>query len=463
MLLYKNHESKAIQCNKIYEILSANNIKDLALSMGSCIRTRKFNLAAFISTIASHMSLQKKSNSFTLIQSYDIYNKNMGDNTMSYRCIYNQISKEKSVDVVYELLVNTMNMISKQYMDLLKKKDNNLLSMLLKMLNVKDIIIIDGTEIQTRESTTSFLGNNHKGRNKLDGTQAKPSIKAHIAISYVTQSIVNLSFTEGVASERDQVCLDNIKDCLIIADRGYISENLFNKLEESNNYFLIRARANSTGSIISAIVDGKEDPKLKDTSVNKFIARKSLADFKIKTKNNNELRLIQAPVPTSSKDNKNNYCRFYTNMPQDIINAANVARLYRLRWTIEIFNKALKQGCNFESINSSNKNIVLFFLMLSILTALHKIAVANIAKIRLGMFFISTLKLFCLDEFEKLFKAYTKGKSTVYKVINKLVNIIKDKCVKSKPSRRDELLLKDQELLIKIIISSQNNTCNNSI
>ena len=56
-------------------------------------------------------------------------------------------------------------------------------------------------------------------------------------------------------------------------------------------------------------------------------------------------------------------------MPQDIINAANVARLYRLRWTIEIFNKALKQGCNFESINSSNKNIVLFFLMLSILTA----------------------------------------------------------------------------------------------
>ena len=122
MLLYKNHESKAIQCNKIYEILSANNIKDLALSMGSCIRTRKFNLAAFISTIASHMSLQKKSNSFTLIQSYDIYNKNMGDNTMSYRCIYNQISKEKSVDVVYELLVNTMNMIAKQYMDLLKKQ-----------------------------------------------------------------------------------------------------------------------------------------------------------------------------------------------------------------------------------------------------------------------------------------------------------------------------------------------------
>ncbi|MBQ4246023.1 MAG: transposase, partial [Succinivibrio sp.] len=47
-----------------------------------------------------------------------------------------------------------------------------------------------------------------------------------------------------------------------------------------------------------------------------------------------------------------------TNIPKDRLCAKQIYLLYRIRWTIELFNKANKQSSCLQSINSANKNII---------------------------------------------------------------------------------------------------------
>ena len=60
-----------------------------------------------------------------------------------------------------------------------------------------------------------------KGRDRLDGSSARPRIKLHVASSLCKQSVIYVEVSEAVGSERDR---EYLQDCLVIADRGYIDE-----------------------------------------------------------------------------------------------------------------------------------------------------------------------------------------------------------------------------------------------
>ncbi len=93
---------------------------------------------------------------------------------------------------------------------------------LLKNLNVKDIVLIDGTEIDARPSPAKdekFQGNG-KGCPHLDGEPPRLGIKLHAAYSVAKQNFIYIDVTEACESERARVLTEKLSDCLIIADRG---------------------------------------------------------------------------------------------------------------------------------------------------------------------------------------------------------------------------------------------------
>ena len=115
---------------------------------------------------------------------------------------------------------------------------------LMRRLNVKDIVLIDGTEIDARPSLAKdeeFQGSG-KGRPHLDGEPSRPGIKLHAAYSVAGQNFVCIDVTDARESERAHVLTDRLSDCLIIADRGYVSFELEKKIGESNNRFIIKGK-----------------------------------------------------------------------------------------------------------------------------------------------------------------------------------------------------------------------------
>ena len=93
-------------------------------------------------------------------------------------------------------------------------------------------------------------------------------------------------------------------------------------------------------------------------------------DVTIRTSKGNTLRLIRRCNPNGENSDKISVLR--TSIHRKIAGAKQLYLLYRIRWNIELFNKAEKSGCNLKSINSSKKNIILIFIPLSLLFSLIK-------------------------------------------------------------------------------------------
>ncbi|SFS83170.1 hypothetical protein SAMN02910357_02092 [Succinivibrio dextrinosolvens] len=124
--------------------------------------------------------------------------------------------------------------------------------------------------------------------------------------------------------------------------------------------------------------------------------------------------------------------------------------LYRIRRNIELFNKATKSGSNLKSINSSKKNIILIFILLSLLVSLINTHSATKTMIKHRIDDLSLLKVHTYNVlYEKLlFAVAYRNRSTIYQIFKELLGEIALCCKRSKPSQRDRILIKDLPLLL---------------
>ncbi len=187
--------------------------------------------------------------------------------------------------------------------------------------------------------------------------------------------------------------------------------------------------------------------KLKD------IPHKMNVDVTIRTSKGNTLRIIRRYNPNGKNRDKISVLR--TSVHRKIAGAKQLYLLYRIRWNIELFNKAAKSGCNLKSINSSKKNIILIFILLSLLVSLIKTYCAAKTMIKHKIDDLSLLKVHTYNVlYEKLLFAFAyRNRSTIYQVFKELLGEIALCCKRSKPSQRDRLLIKDLPLLLWQIVN----------
>ena len=267
------------------------------------------------------------------------------------------------------------------------------------------------------------------------------------------QSLVYVEITEAVGSERDSVLVDRFHNSLIICDIGYVNEELELKINESGNLYLIRSKSNTAAYIDNAFGDdGMVIPDLKGKSVNKLSSH-ICADIDVTFTSGHKSRVIVRYNPNCTDDDKSSILR--TNIPRDRLGCKQIYLLYRLRWAIELFNKANKRSNCLKSINSANENIILSFILLSLAVSVIKTFTGLKCVIGNGLEWISMLKLHKQNEcFETLFEALLYRKlSTVYQIFKELLDDIALLCQRTKPSNRDAVKLKDLPTLVLQIIN----------
>ena len=202
------------------------------------------------------MCASTKHSEFTLCSMHESYNRLNPDNALSHKCIHKQLQSDESLSTVKSLLGEALTLFqSKAFYRDLKKTLPNDLDTLLSELKVKDIILIDGTEIDLSYSCIDNFSCKGKGRLRLYGKPPRPGLKLHVAFSLLKHTFEYIEITEAVGSERDCVHPERFCNCLIIADRGYVNEELEQRIADSGNLFLIRGKSNTAGSIRNAVSD----------------------------------------------------------------------------------------------------------------------------------------------------------------------------------------------------------------
>lgn len=202
------------------------------------------------------MSGSIRDSEFTLNSFHMNYNRHLDDEIkMTHKCIHKQLDTEESLTLVKALEAQVMNLISNRLAKQIRAHLIDSLKDLLSLLKVKDIVLIDGTELDLRDSCADNFDSKGKGRDRLDGSSARLGLKLHVAYSLCKQSFIYVDVSEAVASERDRVYREYLQECLVIADRGYIDEELELTLIKAGTQFLIKGRANTNGTIIDAYDD----------------------------------------------------------------------------------------------------------------------------------------------------------------------------------------------------------------
>ena len=123
----------------------------------------------------------------------------------------------------------------------------------------------------------------------------------------------------------------------------------------------------------------------------------------------------------------------------------------------------IKRSNCLQSINSADKNIILTFVLLSLIASLSKTYCGIKAMLKKNIQWISMLKLHKLNTaFSKLFRSLQSLKlSSIYQIFKELFDEISMHCQRTTPSNRDRVLLKDLPLLVWQIVNQPNPFDNN--
>lgn len=482
-------------------LLSDKHITDVATQHKALIRTRKFNYPKYILNVLACMNSATKGSEFRLSKINETYNSSVDEaNRLDPKCIHNKIRSDKFLNTVQTLLSELLYFTNtNSFMTKIRNSVPEYSSQLMKKLDVKDIILIDGTEIDVTYSCADNFTCKGKGRPKNDGTPARPGIKLHVAYSLFKQTIEFVEITEAVGNEKACVHPERFHNCLIIADRGYISEELEKSLAENNNYFIIKGKSNTAGSITSAKdLQGNSLPEYLGKKVSNLPDNVN-ADLSVSSASGHNFRVVHHVNPLKdTNEDKDSFSNLRTNIPENVMNAEQIYLLYRIRWQIELFNKANKSGNCLQSINSADYNIVLSFILLSLilstLKSIYGVEAMSLLKEKQDITqeissetmstddenendntdnsqvdknssknsflsrTLSLLKLHCKHSvFEKFFSCLMKNKlATIYENVKELCRNIIRYCLRTSPSVRDRDSYRDLPTLIQKILDLSN-------
>ena len=435
-------------------LMAPEHIDALARECGATLRMRKFQPSRYFLTSASCMCSSTEDAEFKLINFHNAYNEGLpGHLKMTKKCIHKQIDSPESVRTARRLLGELLGTCRcRRIRKTLGKCSPLELRRLLEILGVDDIILVDGTEIDVTYRCIDNLDCKGKGRPHSDGRPARPGIKLHVAFSVLSQICVHAGITSAVGSEREWVLPNTFRNVLIIADRGYISEDLEDEIARSGNLYLIRGKSANAGTVEACYgSDGKRIERLEGKKLSE-VDKGLDADMDVVTKTGHKLRLIQS-VNGTGKGEKLKFMR--TNIPRSILNICQMCMLYRLRWSIELYNKANKSHNSLKAPNSGKENVILFHVILSVIASILKSWCGIMARKACGIQWMSLLKLHAQNtKFKELLLALAdKGKSTAYQNFKDLLPHLAENCLRDPPSRRDAELLKDLPLLLQAIVS----------
>jgi IS4 transposase len=247
----------------------------------------------------------------------------------------------------------------------------------------KDLVLIDSSIVTLHE----LLANAFKGCRTKGG---KASLKLHVILSAVGAGPTTIKVTDGRSSDSRALTVGSwVKDRLLLFDLGYYRHALFAAIAVEGGYFLTRLKGCANPTIVAAhgslkrcakSLNGKSfkeasvlfDKQVVDLDVEAYIDGRNCCGPK-----------AQWRVVGLWNEEAKRYHLYVTNLPRRF-SATSVATIYKARWAVELFFKALKSEFELDAMPTRKQSIVEALLYASMLTFLASKTLQRAAMERLG-------------------------------------------------------------------------------
>lgn len=237
----------------------------------------------------------------------------------------------------------------------------------------RDIVIQDGSSFALKaQLRTAFPGR---------FTAIEPAaVEVHATYSGFADEVCAVQIAPDKEAERqflpDPVTL---KDCLLLADRGYPSVPYFEAVREHGGSFIVRLTRSYDPWVCAAWVEGGRAAVPTRIRLSRFLALHAgrRVDLDVEFERRRRVigfRVIVLPGRDTAMT------RLCTNLPRTPFSVDVVARLYRFRWQIELCFKEWKSYANLHQFDTANPHIAEGLVWASLCAAVLKRFLAHAAQ-----------------------------------------------------------------------------------
>lgn len=236
-----------------------------------------------------------------------------------------------------------------------------------------DIVIHDGTSFAVKKSLRGVF----PGRFE---TTEPAAVELHATLSGFSDEVVAVSVSPDTTQERAFLPdPDELKGKLLLADRGYPSREYFTRLEAAGACYLMRL---SRGFMPYVLAVHHEDSvtRLPDPVRLPDFLRWGMTeldlDIEMRRGKHVSYRCRLLILPGRDKAGT----RLCTNLPREDFPLPLVARLYRLRWQVELLFKEWKSYASLRKFDTGNEHIAEGLIWASLAAAVLKRFLAHAAQ-----------------------------------------------------------------------------------
>lgn len=242
----------------------------------------------------------------------------------------------------------------------------------------EDIVIQDGSSFSIKDDLKSVF----PGR---FNTVKEAAVEIHATFSGFCDQVIRATLTPDTFSERDELPEpEQLRGKLLLADRGYPSLPLFDKLDEASASFVMRLSRIFKPRVLAVYADGNKRVLDNPVKLKSFLSqnqgRRLDLDVEFASEDSDE-STVRRLVVVPGKDYPVMVC---TNLDRQRYDLDFVMKLYRFRWQIELSFKEYKSYANLHEFNTANPHIAAGLIWASLCAAILKRFMAHATQIARG-------------------------------------------------------------------------------
>jgi hypothetical protein len=342
-----------------------------------------------------------------------------------YKPFHNQLSKPEFAEFTRLVLERVT---SECTMPVLKSLPRG------KLVAFRDILLHDGTSLAVKDSLASVW----PGRfNKV----SPAAVELHVTMSALDDNPISIALAPDKEAERAfGPVAEDVRDCLLLEDRGYQSRSFFKAVQDADGFFIVRGTKNIRPTIREA-----RDPsgrrlrslrRLEGKQLSWSVLPRHDVDLDIEWRDGAETyigRLVVIYSPT--KRNQKAFVYLHTNLARSTFSARDVGQLYRLRWQVELLFKEWKSGTNLHRFDTTKAPIAEGLIWASLLAATLRRSITHAAEHILGVPLSTQRAASGARHFlDDILKALLRGRNLL-RVLHDALAYLRDNALRAHPAR----------------------------
>lgn len=233
----------------------------------------------------------------------------------------------------------------------------------------RDIVIQDGSSFALHDGLAQAFAGRFT-------TVSPAAVELHCTMSLLSDNLAMVSMTGDAECERHHLPEpEELKEKLLLADRGYDSTEYMLSVDEEGGFFLIRVRNCLNPLVIKICRSGQRYRKLEGKqlrTVLRCLRKDETFDMDVCWEDNKGeprcfFRLVVRWNPA-----KKEWVRLMTNLDRPHFSKEDILQAYRLRWQIELLFKELKSYANLHRFSTSKDPIAEGLIWASLCAAFLK-------------------------------------------------------------------------------------------